>query len=44
MKKYERPAIRMVEMKQTQMILSGSPEPGSGSENLSRSFSMDDNE
>ena len=39
MKKYERPAMRMVEIKQKQMILSGSPEPdphgGSGSRELS---------
>ena len=46
MKKYERPAMRMVEMKQTQMILSGSlnPQGGDGGDNPSRSFSMDGDE
>ena len=44
MKKYERPAMRMVEMKQTQMILSGSGETPGGPDGGSRSFNMDGEE
>lgn len=40
MKKYEKPTMRMVEMKQTQLLSGSDPEGGS----QSRSFSMDGDE
>ena len=43
MKKYERPAMRMVKIKQTQMICT-SPEPGGSGDSHSRELSFDSEE
>ena len=44
MKKYEKPAMRMVKIQQTHMICTSSdPNPGPGGSN-SRSFNMDGDE